>query len=322
MSIKIVQPGEAAIQAAPEYDMPPTPEEIAAYEKQQNVKQATVQAEYDAWDPKAPLGDIDAENIPENEDDSEQESGERSEVQEEEIKEEPKTPQQKRFAQLREQNEKLERENAENQRLLQQYQQYLLSQEQQQEQQYQQPQQQYQQPPQEAPKFNVKDDEYTEWKDVKGYTDHRFNELAKQNALLQQRLAKQEADQQAAAAESRLLAQHPDFYKVASIENCAKLRKLYPEVAEGLVRTQDSYLQAKNTYTLLKSLGIVEEESRTAQENAQKLEANKKRPRSSASVAPQHDVSPLSQANRFAAGPSEDTQAALYREMLQYAKNA
>lgn len=115
------------------------------------------------------------------------------------------------------------------------------------------------------------------------------------------------------SVETKLKSQYPDFDKIVSRENIDSLKASYPEIASALNASPDLYSKAVSAYTLIKKLGIYTEdlyasERALAQKNAAK-------PRPLASVAPQKADSPLSHANAFAQGLSDDLKAQLRREM-------
>lgn len=119
--------------------------------------------------------------------------------------------------------------------------------------------------------------------------------------------------------EARLKAQYPDFDSIVSKENVEALRIAHPEIAQTLNSSSDLYNKAASAYTLIKKLGINQPdiyaaEKARAQENASK-------PKPTASLSPQTGESPLSNANAFANGLSDDLKKNLYREMIESMKN-
>lgn len=113
--------------------------------------------------------------------------------------------------------------------------------------------------------------------------------------------------------ESRLKSNYSDFDKVVSKSNVEALKNSYPEIAQALNASPDLYSKAVSAYTLIKKLGIHQEDlyesdRLTAQKNAAK-------PRPLASVAPQQGDSPISRANAFANGLTDELRAQLRREM-------
>lgn len=119
--------------------------------------------------------------------------------------------------------------------------------------------------------------------------------------------------------ESRLKAQYADFDRVVSRENVEMLRAAYPEIADTLNSNPDLYTKAVAAYTMIKKLGIDEQDPYAA--DKQRAQQNAAKPRPLASVGPQQGDSPLSNANAFANGLTEDLKKQLLKEMIEAAKN-
>ena len=119
--------------------------------------------------------------------------------------------------------------------------------------------------------------------------------------------------------EERLRRKYPDIDKVVSKENLEALREKKPALAAMLERSTGSlYEKGEYAYTVIKDNGIYaednfEQDRATAQKNAAK-------PRPLSSVSPQQGESPLSHANAFANGLTEDLKNKLYQEMVECSK--
>jgi phage shock protein A len=136
---------------------------------------------------------------------------------------------------------------------------------------------------------------------------------------LEEELNRYKNQSAASMAETRLRTQYPDIDSVVTHENIEALKDSYPELAATLNSSPDLYTKAVSAYTLIKKLGIngqdaFQEEKALAQKNAAK-------PRPLTSVSPQQGDSPLSRANAFANGLTEDLKVQLRKEMLEAMKN-
>lgn len=136
---------------------------------------------------------------------------------------------------------------------------------------------------------------------------------------LEQRLENSYQQSTQTAVEAKLKAQYPDFDKIVSGENIAQLRDQYPEIAATLHSTADIYSKAVSAYTMIKRLGIAQDD--VYQEDRLKAQANAAKPRPLASVSPQQGDSPLSRANAFANGLTDDLKKQLHKEMMEAMKN-
>ncbi len=124
---------------------------------------------------------------------------------------------------------------------------------------------------------------------------------------------KQQTAQQ--VTESRIKAQYPDFDRVVSQENIRALQQQFPEIANTLNSSTDLYSTAVSAYTMIKKLGIVQEPNYNTPDKIQAMK-NLAKPRPLASLSPQQGDSPLSHANAFANGLTEDLKKQLAKEMF------
>lgn len=122
------------------------------------------------------------------------------------------------------------------------------------------------------------------------------------------------------AIEAKIKAVYPDFEKVVSAENVERLNYEYPEVAQSLKDNPDIYSKAAAAYSIIKRFGIHQEDPIQTYEK-QKATQNLSKPRPLASVSPQQGDSPLSKANAFANGLTEDLKAQLRKEMFASRKS-
>lgn len=141
----------------------------------------------------------------------------------------------------------------------------------------------------------------------------QYKKVASKINKLEKQLQQYENQNKVSSAEARLRSQYPDLDSVVSRENVERLREMYPEIARSLASTPDIYDQGAAAYKIIKNLGIHKESAlefdhiRTA--------ANTKKPRPLASVSPQQGDSPLSRANAFANGLTDDVKTQLRKEM-------
>ena len=121
------------------------------------------------------------------------------------------------------------------------------------------------------------------------------------------------------SAEVRLKTQYTDFDKVVSRDNIEALRIAYPELAQTIGASGDLYNTGVAAYTMIKKLGIDQQED--YKEDVERIQKNAAKPRPLASVSPQQGNSPLAQANAFANGLTPELQKQLMQEMLEARKN-
>lgn len=166
---------------------------------------------------------------------------------------------------------------------------------------------QYEQEQPIVPEYQVQEGDLIEGK--------HYNLQNKKIQQLEQRLQQQHQANLAAMAQSQLRAKFPDFDKVVNKDNIEQLEYAHPELANTLNSSNDVYSTAVSAYIMIKNLGIVQEEDYMAQ--AQKVQAQKNaaKPKPLASVSPQQGDSPLSKANAFGNGLTDDLRKQLLKEM-------
>ncbi len=113
--------------------------------------------------------------------------------------------------------------------------------------------------------------------------------------------------------EIKLKSQYPDFDKVVSSDNIEMLRITYPELATSINATPDLYAKAVSAYTMIKQLGIHKEDVFSS--DKERVLRNAAKPKPLAAVSPQKGDSPLSHANVFASGLTDDLRKQLIKEM-------
>lgn len=136
-------------------------------------------------------------------------------------------------------------------------------------------------------------------------------ELRKYEEQLQHYQQEQQAQQ--------VLTQCKDYHSIVTDDNVNTLINEYPEIAESLKANQDLKSKAIATYNIIKKLGI-NGQAPVAQPYSQEIERiqkNAAKPKPLASVNPQQGDSPLSRANAFANGLTEELKDQLRKEMSE-----
>lgn len=146
-----------------------------------------------------------------------------------------------------------------------------------------------------------------------------LNKFEKKIKKLEDQLKNYQQQSTESNVEVKLKNQFPDFDKVVSRENVELLKEAYPELANTLNSSSDLYSKAVSAYTLIKKFGIHQEEPYKA--DVERAKANAAKPKPLASIAPQQGDTPLSRANAFAQGLTDELRKQLHKEMLDAMKN-
>ena len=149
-------------------------------------------------------------------------------------------------------------------------------------------------------------DELAEGKHLKAVV----NEVNK----LKNELKQYQSQSASSLVEARLKMEYPDIEKVVSKENIEILSMQYPDLADTINSSPDLYKKAVSAYTLIKKLGIQPEDN--YQEDRARAQVNAAKPRPLTSVNPQQGDSPLSHANAFANGLTDELKSQLLKEMM------
>jgi len=145
-----------------------------------------------------------------------------------------------------------------------------------------------------------------------------LSKVTKHIKKLEQQVKQYERQSVENATEARIKYQYPDFDKIVCKENLESLRMAYPEIAQSLNSNPDLYAKAVSAYTMIKKLGIGEDEDKYVEEKAS-IQKNAAKPKPLASINPQQGDSPLSKANAFANGKlTDELKAQMIKEMNQY----
>ena len=164
--------------------------------------------------------------------------------------------------------------------------------------------------PEPEEELDISDDDYIEGKHLKKYIKKLDDKYKKQFTEYQQQVSSQ-------TAETRIKTRYPDFEKVVSDSNVNKLKEIHPELYDSLRSNTDLESKASAAYTLIKKLGIYQEDNFGP--DREKAQQNLSKPKPVNTVA-QGD-SPMSRANAFQNGLTEDVKKSLYAEMMAARKN-
>jgi len=144
--------------------------------------------------------------------------------------------------------------------------------------------------------------------------DYSVNLEEKRIKNIEQELAQYKLQMARETVKTQLKAQYSDWDNVFNAENLAKLEVLHPEVHHTLSMSNDLYRSGVSAYTMIKKLGIIEPEDVYAADKAL-AQRNASKPKSLASISPQQGDSPLSKANAFANGLTDDLKKQMLKEM-------
>lgn len=162
-----------------------------------------------------------------------------------------------------------------------------------------------QQQPQEEPEedFRINPDDLVEGKHLTRY-EKKLKKLEEAMKVSQ----KQTYD---AAAEHRVRTEMPDFDKIVTQDTLYILQSQFPELAASINSNPDLYSKAKAAHQAISKLGITPDYS----SEQTTIDKNIAKPKPLASIAPQQGDSPLTRANAFSAGLTDDLKRQLYEEM-------
>jgi len=125
---------------------------------------------------------------------------------------------------------------------------------------------------------------------------------------IEQELQQYKQQAQVTLVETKLKMQYPDFDAVVTKENIDKLKENFPEIAKTINDTKDIYSKAVTAYEFIKRMN-------TSNQEKELISKNNAKPK------PATGSSPLSYANAFANGLTEDLKRKLYKEMIEAAQN-
>lgn len=158
-------------------------------------------------------------------------------------------------------------------------------------------------PQQQQEELSYNDDDLIEGKHLKqsmSKTDRRIQQLEGQ------------------LIEAQIRAKFPDFDKVVTQETLGMLKDTDPELAESLAANRNLYSQAVAAYKSIKRYGLHGNDYVREKET---VNTNVSKPRTVTSLSPQQGDSPLTRANAFANGLTDDLKKQLYQEMKDLANS-
>lgn len=157
-------------------------------------------------------------------------------------------------------------------------------------------------PPKDEEDFNLAPDDLPEWRHV----EKKYRDL---ESKIEQ--------YQVANVELKLKSQFSDFDRVVTEENIQKLSQTEPEMAASLLSGKDLYKKGVSAYKLIKSLVMQEDKNA---HNKERIEQNVAKPTSVSAAGAQTGSSPLHQANAFANGLTPELRTSLLKEMNEARK--
>jgi len=156
----------------------------------------------------------------------------------------------------------------------------------------------------------IDDDDLASGKDIK--------RIEKQQA---QRIAQLEQQ----VIESKLKSQYPDFDEVVNQDTLGMLQDVDPELAESLASNPNLYSKAVAVYKSIKRYGFAPDGPNNPQahtRNKETVNKNVAKPRTVTSISPQQADSPLSRANAFANGLTDELKEQRWKEAQEILKNS
>ncbi|HZW61479.1 MAG TPA: hypothetical protein VFF04_04610 [Candidatus Babeliales bacterium] len=147
-----------------------------------------------------------------------------------------------------------------------------------------------------------------------------LNKVDKKIKKLEEQLRQYQYQSATYAVEAKLKSDYPDFDKIVSPENVESLKNAYPEIADTIMASSsDLYKKGVSAYTMIKNLGIYKEDNYV--QDRERAQRNAAKPKPLTSINAQQGDSPLSRANAFANGLTDELKTQLRKEMELARKN-
>lgn len=145
-----------------------------------------------------------------------------------------------------------------------------------------------------------------------------LNKVSKKIKKLESELKQYQQQSTYLAAENKIKSNYPDFDQVVNTDTLKTLKTTHPELAQAIDSSPDLYSKAVSAYTMIKKLEIKPDSYFDA--DKERAKANSSKPRPAVSLAPQGGESPLSRANAFANGLTDELKEQLRKEMADAVK--
>lgn len=166
--------------------------------------------------------------------------------------------------------------------------------------------QQKQQEPEEDLTINVAEGDYVEGK--------HLSKVDKKIRKLEQAVAQYQKQAYEYSIEAQIKAQYPDYDRVVNNETIERLKNEHPDIAQTLASSTDLKSKALSTYKMIDKLGLAPNPAFDYEKHL--VQRNAAKPKPVASVSPQQGDSPLSNANAFANGLTDELKTKLHQEMI------
>jgi hypothetical protein len=157
------------------------------------------------------------------------------------------------------------------------------------------------------PDIDLDDDSYVAAKHLKAYSQ----KIKK----LEQQVQMQQQQNHAETARLRLKSKYSDFDSVVNPDTIEMLKVLQPEVARTLDQSSDLYASGVTAYMMIKNMNLQPQDM--YKDDISRIQKNANKPKPSVSISPQKGESPLTAANAFSNGLTEELKTQLLKEMQE-----
>jgi hypothetical protein len=169
--------------------------------------------------------------------------------------------------------------------------------------------------PEEDLNFNLRDDEIAEGKHLTK-VGRKIKELENKIAESERRRLELQQKSEENSIISSIKVDFPDIDKVVNEATMSALAAKYPHLERTIKSSPDLYSKAAAAYQAIKDLGIYTEDNYANER--ERVQRNVSKPKPSAAVS--GSGSPLSQADMFANGLTQELKDKLHKEMLDAIK--